>query len=408
MNRPQTTRGDSRDLAAALRRGFFIVSLLLACFAASCLRADPATPTSGPSVAHSELLATMEQLKELLSDVPDLEIKTVGSKVVFNGKIKALGDMEKIKKVMAAYPGAVIDLTAFDPAGMSDALKKSVLKDLREAGLNSVSVEVSGDVVALQGIVASDGELTNAVETAKLRTPNVKCFLRVQEVMIETDLQFVQVDKDTGSSVGQNLFDNNVILTPSFAAANNGRPGLNLGATATYKINTVLNEGNCQIMYQEHVSGASGQEVNFKQGGTLYVPPNAPVPYGVIVKIKPTLLGNGGILCDVTVEVSTATSFQGQVTTREFRTSTSVMSRIGDTVVLSGFAEALGTSSSDKAPILGDVPLLNLLFGSKSKSKSHKDAILLLTPRPAPAAEAASGPAYSAVGKKFLDSVPVK
>jgi Flp pilus assembly secretin CpaC len=373
-----------------------------------CLRADPPKDTPAKTDAHAELSATLDQLKELLSDVPGLDIKPVGSKVVFEGKIKTLGDMEKIKKVMAAYPGAVIDLTAFDPAGMSDALKKSVLKDLGEAGLNSVAVEVNGDVVVLQGIVASEGDLTNAVETAKLRTPNVKCFLHVQEAMIETDLQFVQVDKETGSSIGQNLFDNNVILTPSFAAANSGRPGLNLGATATYKINTVLNQGNCQIMYQEHVSGASGQEVNFKQGGTLYVPPNAPVPYGIIVKIKPTLLGNGGILSDVTVEVSTATSFQGQITTREFRTSTSVMSRIGDTVVLSGFAEALGTSSGDKTPFLGDVPLLNLLFGSKSKSKSRKDAILLLTPRPAPADEAASGPAYSAIGKKILDAVPPK
>ena len=409
MSRPKTTNRDRNALTTAPRRIWvFAILFLCAMLSVTAAPVDPPKDTPAKTDPHAELSATMEQLKELLSDVPGLDIKTVGSKVVFDGKIKTPGDMEKIKKVMAAYPGAVIDLTAFDPTGMSDALKKSVLKDLHEAGLTSVAVEVNGDVVVLQGIVASDGDLTNAVETAKLRTPNVKCFLHVQEAMIETDLQFVQVDKATGSSVGQNLFDNNVILTPSFAAANNGRPGLNLGAMATYKINTVLNQDNCQIMYQEHVSGASGQEVNFKQGGTLYVPPNAPVPYGVIVKIKPTLLGNGGILSDVTVEVSTANSFQGQVTTREFRTSTSVMSRIGDTVVLSGFAEALGTSSSDKAPILGDVPLLNLLFGSKSKSKSHKDAILLLTPRPAPAAEATSGPAYSAIGKKILDAVPPK
>jgi Flp pilus assembly secretin CpaC len=382
--------------------------LLCAALMASRLKGQPANDSSMNSSARAELLATMGQLKELLADVPCLCIKTVGSKIVFDGKIKSLGDMEKIKKVMAAYPGAVIDLSAFDPAGMSDALKTAVLKDLREAGLESVAVEVNGDVVVLQGIVASDGELTNAVETAKLRTPNVKSFLRVQEVMIETDLQFVQVDQETGSSVGQNLFDNNVILTPSFAAANSGRPGLNLGATATYKINTVLNASNCKIVYQEHISGASGQEVDFKQGGTLYVPPLAPVPYGVIVKIKPTLLGNGGILSDVTVEVSTAATFQGQVTTREFKTSTAVMSRIGDTVVLSGFAEALGTSSSDKAPILGDIPLLNLLFGSKSKSKSHKDAILLLTPRPSSVPQQATGPAFSAAAKKLLDEVPPK
>jgi Flp pilus assembly secretin CpaC len=362
------------------------------------------TNDSSTNSAHrSELLATMSQMKELLSDVRGLEIKTVGSKVIFDGKISTPGDMEKIKKVQAAYPGAVIDLTSFDPAGMSDALKFAVLKDLREAGLQSVNVEVNGDIVVLQGIVPSEGDITNAVETAKLRSPNVKSLLRVQEVMIETDLQFVEVDRDTGSSFGENLFNNNIVFTPSFSAANRGLPGLSLGATATYKINSVLSSVNCKNVYQEHISGASGQEVAFKQGGTLYIPPNAPVPFGVIVKIKPTLLGGGQILSDVSVEVSTAVGLQGQITTREFRTSTSVMCRIGDTVVLSGFAQALGSANTDKSPILGDIPLLNLLFGSKSKSKAHKDAILLLTPRPSSVPEPASGPAFSATGKSILD-----
>jgi type II secretory pathway component GspD/PulD (secretin) len=178
-----------------------------------------------------------------------------------------------------------------------------------------------------------------------------------------------------------------------------------LGATATYKLDAALTAANGRTVYQEHISGASGQEVAFKQGGTIYAPGLPPVPYGVIIKVKPTLLGDGGILSDVSVEVSTAV-FQGQVTTREFRTSTAVMSRIGETVVLSGFAEALGTTSSDKSPVLGDIPLLNLLFASKSKSKSHKDAVLLLTPRPS-WPEQATGPAFSAQGKSLLnDSTP--
>jgi Flp pilus assembly secretin CpaC len=221
--------------------------------------------------------------------------------------------------------------------------------------------------------------------------------------MIETDLQFVEVDGETGSSLGQNLFNNNIVLTPSFAAANSGRPGLSLGATATYKINIALLAANSRSVYQEHISGASGQEVDFKQGGTVYVPSIAPVPFGVIVKVKPTLLGDGEILSDVSVEVSTAVSCQGQVTTREFRTSTSVMSRVGDTVVLSGFAEALRRANSDKSPILGDIPLLNLLFGSKSKSKGRKDAILLLTPRPSSSPEPATGPAFSSQSKSILN-----
>ena len=48
----------------------------------------------------------MDQLKDLLSDVAGLEIKTVGNKVVFEGKIETQADCEKIKKVEAAYPGA--------------------------------------------------------------------------------------------------------------------------------------------------------------------------------------------------------------------------------------------------------------------------------------------------------------
>jgi type II secretory pathway component GspD/PulD (secretin) len=371
--------------------------------AAPSLRGQQAKDSSTNSVSHAELQATMDQMKELLSDVPALEIKTVGNKVVFEGKIKTPADQEKIKRVQAAYPGAVIDLTAFDPAEMAESLKTAVLKDLHDAGVSSVAVQVSGDTVVLDGVVSSDAEMTRSVETAKLRTPNVKSLLRVQQVMIETDLQFVEVDGETGSSLGQNLFNNNIVLTPSFAAANSGRPGLSLGATATYKINTALLAANSRSVYQEHISGASGQEVDFKQGGTVYVPSIAPVPFGVIVKVKPTLLGGGEILSDVSVEVSTAVSCQGQVTTREFRTSTSVMSRVGDTVVLSGFAEALRRADSDKSPILGDIPLLNLLFGSKSKSKRHKDAILLLTPRPSSSPERATGPAFSSQSKTILN-----
>jgi pilus assembly protein CpaC len=350
---------------------------------------------------RSEVEGPLEQMQELLSDVPGLKIKAVGSKIAFEGKIQAQCDMEKIKKVETAYPGAVINLTSFDQPEWAEAIKTIIRKDLHEMGVNTVSVEVAGDTAVLEGTVENDAEATNIVEKVKLRLPNVRNLLRVQQAMIETDLQFVEVDKDSGSSFGQNLFDNNITISPSFSAANTGRPGLGLTAAASYKINTALTSANCKSVYQEHISGASGQEVAFKQGGTLYVPGLPPVPYGVIIKVKPTLLGNEGILSDVTVEISTAAWAMGQVTTKEFKTTTSVMSRIGETVILSGFAQALGTTSSDKTPFLGDIPILNLLFANKSKSKPRKDAILLLTPHPA-YPEPATSPAFSNQGKTVL------
>jgi pilus assembly protein CpaC len=354
---------------------------------------------------HAESQGTMDQIKELLSDVAGLEIKAVGNKIVFEGKIMMQGDLDKIKKVEAAYPGAIIDLAAFDPAEMAQNLKTAILKDLHDLGVDSVTVQVTGDSVILDGIVPSDVDMTRCLEKAKARIPNVKSLLRVQQVMLETDLQFVELDREGGSSFGENLFDNNIVLAPSFSAGNRGLPGLNLSATATYKINTALTANNCKSIYQEHISGASGQELAFKQGGTVYVAGFVPIPYGVVIKVKPTLLGNDRILSDVSVEITTALPSPGQVTTREFKTATSVMSKVGETVVLSGFAQALGTGNSDKTPILGDIPLLNLLFSSKSKSKSHKEAVLLLTPRPACSPQAATGPAYSTQSKNILNTV---
>jgi Flp pilus assembly secretin CpaC len=349
-----------------------------------------------------ELQGIMEQMKDMLYDVQGLIIRIVGSKIVFDGKIGLSSDLDKIKKVEAAYPGSVIDLATFDAPEMAEGMKASILKDFHDIGVDSVSVQVTSDTIILDGVVNSDADATRCLEKAKLRMANVKNLLRVQQSMIETDLQFVEVDRDRGSSFGQNLFDNSITLNPTASVGVTGvRPGLGLVAAATYKVNTALTTANCKSIYQEHISGASGQEVAFKQGNTLYVPGIPAVPYGVIIKVKPTLQGKDGILSDIAVEISTAAWVGGQVTTREFKTSASVMAKIGETVVLSGFAQALGTDSTDKTPGMGDIPLLNLLFSGKSKSKSHKEAVLLLTLRPS-STEITTGPAFSAQAQNVL------
>lgn len=133
-------------------------------------------------------------------------------------------------------------------------------------------------------------------------------------------------------------------------------------------------------------------------GGSLM-----PIPYGVIIKVKPTLQGTNAIMTDVNVEVSTAASSGGQITTTEYKTSTSAMSKVGETVVLSGFAQALASGNSDKTPILGDIPLLDLMFAQKTKSKTKNEGVLLLTPRPS-FATAATGAAYSEKANSVINA----
>ena len=355
---------------------------------------------------HSDPPGPLEQVKDLLSDVRGLEIKTVGGKIIFEGNIESPTGLDKIKKVEAAYPG-IIDLSTACQPDVTQAVKTLILKDLHDMGLDMVTVELSGDTVILDGAVYSPADLTNAIATAKMRVANVKSLIRLEEVMIETDIQFVEVDQNTLSSFGQNLFDNNIVLNPTASLANTGRPSLNLNASATYAINAALTAANCKSIYQEHISGASGQEVDFKQGRTIYAGGLPAVPYGVIIKVKPAVQGKDGVLADLSVEVSTAVERPGNITTTEFKTSASVLSRIGQTVVLSGFANALRSANDDKTPVAGDIPLLKLLFSGKSRSKSHKEAVLLLTMRPY-FAQPATGPAFSAQSKTVLSDAAAK
>jgi len=268
--------------------------------------------------------------------------------------------------------------------------------------------------VILDGVTYSDADMQRAIEKARLRMPNVKSLLRVQQLMIETDLQFVEVDRENDSSFGNNIL-NNTSLSGAFSAANSGKPSLSMGAATTGTINAQLTVQNSKTIYQDHLTGASGQEVSFKKGDTSYfsIPGNVggslvPVSYGVIIKVKPTMVGRDRIMTEVSVEVSApVVGGAGALTVSEFKTTTSIMSKVGETVVLSGFAQALGTQNDNKTPVLGDIPLLNLMFANKNKSKSKKDGLLLLTPRPS-FPETATGPAYSEQAKDILKDAGTK
>jgi general secretion pathway protein D len=61
-------------------------------------------------------------------------------------------------------------------------------------------------------------------------------------------------------------------------------------------------------------------------------------------------------------------------------TSTSLRLRDGETQILAGLIEDKDTSTADKVPALGQIPILGHLFSSDLKNKSKKEIILSITP----------------------------
>ena len=60
---------------------------------------------------------------------------------------------------------------------------------------------------------------------------------------------------------------------------------------------------------------------------------------------------------------------------------TQVLVRDGATAVIGGIYQSTETSSQQRTPFLGDIPLLGLLFRNRAANTSNQELLLFITPR---------------------------
>jgi general secretion pathway protein D len=103
---------------------------------------------------------------------------------------------------------------------------------------------------------------------------------------------------------------------------------------------------------------------------------------GTSLTIVPTINEDGYVNLQVVQEVSTATAEEQfgapVISTRE--TSTQLFVKDGQTVVLGGLVEEQEEETRSGVPLLKDIPLLGLLFGSTQRSTSAGELYMFLTP----------------------------
>ena len=285
--------------------------------------------------------------------------------------------------------------------------------------MDTISAHVSGDQVILEGITYSEAELERALEIAKLRSPNVKSLLKVQEVMIETDVEFVQVSSDGSKDMGFNVLDS---LGASIGGSADRSSGSKLSwssgisASAQIKIKALLGSGAGKIVAKPHLSTKSGDVGLFQSGGTKYfaVPSaNGPstlqsVDYGVILKVKPVLQGKDRIQNVVSIEVSIPIAdASGVLTLQKYDTTSTAVCKIGESMVMSGMVQTIANKNSSKTPLLGDIPLVDLFFSNKTASKTRNEFVIIVTPQPV-FPTAADGKPFGETHQKIIQEKDIK
>ncbi|MEA2017722.1 MAG: secretin N-terminal domain-containing protein, partial [Campylobacterota bacterium] len=103
---------------------------------------------------------------------------------------------------------------------------------------------------------------------------------------------------------------------------------------------------------------------------------------GLTLSIKPRISNGGKVLLEIVTKVEdvspTTTNEQPDTSKKELETSAIVNN--GESVILGGYIKATNSSTIDKIPLLGDIPLLGALFRNTREVNDKINLVIIITP----------------------------
>jgi pilus assembly protein CpaC len=293
---------------------------------------------------------------------------------------------------------------------------------------SNITVTTVGQLAVMNGTVASPEDAAQAQSlVTSLLNPGKKegdtlDILPVNRLRTATPLQvtlkvrIAEINRSLLKSMGVNLLSRDTTGGFLFGIGR-GNPGTISGGTATFNISSTgttlgaaghllgldllstldiaATDGVATLLAEPNLTALSGETASFLAGGEFPIPVsqgnNAVTieykQYGVGLAFTPIVLGDGRISMRVRPEVSQL-SDAGAVTVAGFRVPALITRRAETTVelgsgqsfMIAGLLQNTGNNSVDKAPVLGDLPILGALFRSTKFQRSETELVVIVTP----------------------------
>jgi type IV pilus assembly protein PilQ len=147
-----------------------------------------------------------------------------------------------------------------------------------------------------------------------------------------------------------------VLAQPSILTLNGNKASIDVSETQYFKVTTGINE-NLTSRFQ-------------------------PIKFGIQLDIVPWIAQSGQITAEITPNVSNSekTNNEGypNVSTRSI--TTTVRLNDGETLVLGGLVKNQETTFNYKIPILGNIPIIGVLFKHSGKTRTKSNLVVFITP----------------------------
>ena len=106
------------------------------------------------------------------------------------------------------------------------------------------------------------------------------------------------------------------------------------------------------------------------------------IAVGIGVNVRPRITKDRNVAMEIEILLSNlgAIGVGGNPIINRRQTNTTVTVKNGQTIVLSGIRQESESTVKRKVPLLGDIPILDLLFSSESESTTVSELLVFITP----------------------------
>ena len=335
----------------------------------------------GANVRVNQNISSINEIVHQAIPESNISVTTVGQVAVINGTVASPEDAAQAEMLVKAALNPGVDITAANaPLNIVPVSRLKVATPLqvmlrvriaemnrsavKQFGVNLLSHDSTGGT--LFGIGRGNPGTINVVKG----TANPATGLAPENIQ---DVTFNNLVGGTTLGLFGKIF------------------GLNMLGT----LDLLENDGVITTLAEPNLTALSGETASFLAGGEFPIPVSQALgavtieykQYGVGLAFTPVVLADGRISMRVRPEVSQL-SDAGSVKLNGFtvpalttrRAETTVELGSGQSFMIGGLLQNSNTNSIEKAPFLGDIPVLGALFRSTKFQRDETELVIIVTP----------------------------
>ncbi len=325
----------------------------------------------GANVRVNQNISSINEILHQAMPGTDIDVRTVGQVAVINGTVSSPEDAAQAEMLVRAALNPGVDVSKPDaPLSIVPVSRLKVATPL-QVNLKVRIAEVSRDLLKQIGVnllTSTNGSFKFGIAQGQgIHLPPVSCSQNCEPpAVVRSPLG------STLSGVGK-LFGMDLMSS------------LDLAET----------DGLVTILAEPNLTALSGETASFLAGGEFPIPVSQSLgavtieykQYGVGLAFTPIVLEDGRISMRVRPEVSEL-SDAGSVTLNNFkvpalttrRAETTVELGSGQSLMIAGLLRNNATNSINKAPLLGDLPIIGALFRSTQWQRQETELVIIVTP----------------------------